>query len=72
MLFISLYRGEMVLFIVIISQFKDVCDENVCVMSVLFCVLHVLWSFLYDYICNCLLFISLYRDEIVLFMSICY
>ena len=73
MLFISLYRGEMVLFIVIISQFKDVqvCDDNVCVMSVLFCVLQVLWSILYEYICNCLLFISLYRGVVVLSMLVC-
>ena len=73
MLFISLYRGEMVLVIVIISQFKDVqvCDENVCVMSVLFCVLQVLWSILYEYICNCLLFISLYRGVVVLSMLVC-
>ena len=44
-------------------------------MLVLFCVLQVfsgvLWSFLYEYICKYLLFISLYRSEMVLIMRVC-
>ena len=65
-----------VLFIILL-RFKNlqVCDENVCVMLVLFCVLPVfsgvLWSFLYEYICKYLLFISLYRSEMVLIIRVC-
>jgi len=44
-------------------------------MLVLFCVLQVfsgvLWSFLYEYICKYLLFISLYRSEMVLIIRVC-